>query len=183
MPMMANQKLADIPVKSADVPLERDLFTRTLIRELSGLLQEMVGLEEASGYISVVGQRIGQEIDRQYKNAIHVDKLTKEQIADVLVDLKKRIQGDFYVIEASDDKVVMGNHLCPFGDKVKDRPSLCMMTSNVFGTIAADNNGYAKVSIDKTIAQGHDQCLVTVYFNTTEEAKQAEGREYFAASE
>ncbi len=30
-----------------------------------------------------------------------------------------------------------GNRLCPFGELVRDRPSLCMMTSNVFGYIAA----------------------------------------------
>lgn len=34
-------------VQHADVSLERDVFLRTLIRELSGTLQEVVGIEEA----------------------------------------------------------------------------------------------------------------------------------------
>ena len=38
-----------------ELPLERDLFSRTLIRELAGTLQQVVGLDDASGYISVVG--------------------------------------------------------------------------------------------------------------------------------
>lgn len=45
---------------------------------------------------------------------------------------------------------------------VKDRPSLCMITSNVFGHLAAHNLGYAAVSLDETIARGHDGCRVTI---------------------
>jgi len=172
-----------IDVKNLDIPLERDMFSRSLIRELSGLLEEMIGLEEASGYISVVGQRIGNQINDLYKDSLQVDHLNKQQIGDVLVDLKARINGDFYVIEADENKIVLGNNTCPFGDKAKDRPSLCMMTSNVFGTIGADNNGYAKVVLDKTIARGDPSCHVTVYFNETDEAKQTDGKEYYKAGE
>jgi hypothetical protein len=53
-------------VDSANVPLERDIFLRTLIRELAGTLQDVVGLEEASGFISVVGQRMGTQINEDY---------------------------------------------------------------------------------------------------------------------
>ena len=176
---MENATENAIQVKNLDIPLERDIFSRTLIRELSGLLQEMIGLEEASGYISVVGQRIGNEINDMYKNTLQVDNLNKQQISDVLIDLKTRIKGDFYVIEADENKIVMGNNACPFGDKAIDRPSLCMMTSNVFGTIGADNNGYAKVVLDKTIARGDSNCHVIVYFNETDEAKKADGKEYY----
>ena len=168
-----------IPVKQLDVPLERDLFLRTLIRELSGLLEDVVGLDEAEGFISVVGQNIGKNIDSIYKQALQVSDLNKEQVADVLGDLKARIQGDFYVISMDENKVVFGNNQCPFAEKVKDRPSLCMMTSNVFGTITADNNGYAKVSLEQTIANGDPGCRVVVYFNEDEESTQADGREYY----
>lgn len=124
-----------------NVPLERDVFLRILIRELSGTLQDVVGVGEASGFVSVVGQRVGDLIDREYKSALGVSNLTREQVTDVLVDLKRRIQGDFYVIEETEEKVVFGNRVCPFAEKVLDRPALCMMTSNVFGSIAAENLG------------------------------------------
>jgi hypothetical protein len=54
-----------------------------------------------------------------------------------------------------------------------------MMTSNVFGTIASDNLGYAKVALEETIAKGDPGCKVTVYIRTTDESEIAEGREYF----
>lgn len=166
-------------VKDLPVHLDRDLFTRVVIRELSGTLQEVVGLEEASGFISLVGQKIGERINQEYQQALGVDQLTREEVRDVLVDLKRRIQGDFYVIEENNDKIVLGNRRCPFGDKVLDRPALCMMTSNVFGSITAENLGYAKVELQETIAK-HDQgCRVVVHLKATPESAHVEGREYF----
>jgi hypothetical protein len=163
-----------------DVALDRDLFLRSLLRELSGTLEEVVGLEEASGYISIVGAAVGEEIDRQYRRAFEVSSLSREQVTAVLVDLKRRIAGDFYVIEESDDKVVLGNRACPFGDKVLGHRSMCMMTSNVFGRIAAENLGYGKVELKETIAEGHAECRIVVYFTPTREAEAAEGREYLS---
>ncbi|MGB7440074.1 MAG: methanogen output domain 1-containing protein [Coleofasciculaceae cyanobacterium] len=168
-------------IHTLDVPLERDVFLRTLVRELSGTLQDVVGLEEASGFISVVGQAMGKQIDQAYKSALHVSNLSREQVPLVLVDLKKRIQGDFFIIEETEEKIVLGNRACPFADKVIGRPSMCMMTSNVFGAIAADNLGYAKVELQETIASGASRCRVVVYLQPTEEAEEAEGREYFRA--
>ena len=164
-----------------DVPLERDVFLRTLIRELSGTLQDVVGLKEASGFVSVVGQRVGEHIDREYKAALGVTNLNREQVADVLVDLKRRIQGDFFIVEESDEQIVFGNRRCPFADKVLDRPALCMMTSNVFGSIAAENLGYAKVELRQTIAERAPECRVAVYLKPTPASEAAAGREYVKA--
>ncbi len=50
-------------IADLSIPLERDVFFRTLIRELSGTLQEVVGLEEAAVFISIVGQTMGKQID------------------------------------------------------------------------------------------------------------------------
>jgi predicted ArsR family transcriptional regulator len=176
---MTNILIPDTKIDHLDLPLEREGFFGTLIRELSGTLQDLVGLEEASGFISVVGQTMGRQIQEEYKSALKLSNLSREQVASVLVDLKKRIKGEFYIIEQSDEKIVFGNHACPFGEKVIDRPSMCMITSNVFGSIAADNLGYAKVELQETIANGDSGCRVVVYLEYTEEAEEAIGREYF----
>jgi predicted ArsR family transcriptional regulator len=168
-------------VAELETGLERDVFLRTLIRELAGTLQDVVGLEEAAGFVSLVGQRVGDQINERYKGALEVSQLSREQVRDVLVDLKRRIQGDFYVIEETPEKIVLGNRACPFAEKVIGRPALCMMTSNVFGVIAAENLGYAKVSLEATIAEGAPGCRVVVYLKPTEEADAAPGREYHQA--
>jgi predicted ArsR family transcriptional regulator len=172
---IATEKTAEL----LEVPLDRDIFLRTLIRELSGTLEDVVGLSEAAGYISVVGQNVGEEMNRNYKAAFEVSQLTRQQVGQVLVDLKRRINGKFFIIEETPDKIVLGNTACPFGDKVLNRPSMCMMTSNVFGSIAAQNLGYAKVDLQETIAEGKPGCRVVIHLNPTAEAQLATGREYF----
>jgi predicted ArsR family transcriptional regulator len=173
------EEKTDVEVQNLSVPLERDIFLRSLIRELSGTLQDVVGLEEASGFISVVGQNIGSEINKEYKRALQVENLTRSQVAQVLVDLKRRINGDFYIVEETEEKIVFHNRVCPFEDKVVGRPAMCMMTSNVFGSIAAENLGYSKVELNETIAEGSNRCVVTVYLKPTPESEQVQGREYF----
>ncbi len=163
-----------------DVRLERDVFLRSMLRELAGTLQDVVGLDEASGFISVVGQRIGDELNASYRAALGVPSLNREQVADVLVDLKQRINGEFVIVEQNDDRIVYSNTRCPFGDKVLDRPALCMMTSNVFGNIAADNMGYARVVLEETIELGAPGCRVVVHLTPPGDANLA-GREYFRA--
>lgn len=163
---------------ATDLDLERDGFLRNLVRHLSGALQDVVGLDEAAGFVTIVGQRVGDELNETYRKSLQVDELSREQVTAVLVDLKRRIQGDFYIIEENEDRVVLGNRACPFGDRVLDRPALCMMTSNVFGRITAENLGYAKVVLDQAIARGDGECRVVVHFRPSEAAQDAQGREY-----
>ena len=165
--------------EAADLALDRDIFMRTLIRELSGTLEDVVGVREASGFVSVVGQAVGQTIDRAYKQALAVDELARPAVTKILVDLKRRIQGDFYVVSEDDETIVLGNRACPFGEKVLGRTSMCMMTSNVFGYIAAQNLGYAKVELQETIARGDGGCRVVVHLRQTPTTEAIDGREYF----
>ena len=166
----------DVP--KADVGLDRDVFLRELLRQLSGTLEQVVGIDAAEGYISTVGGQVGRWIDSDYRAALGRDHLDRDHVAEVCVDLKARIGGDFYLISADDGKLVFGNRRCPFGDKVRDRTSLCMMTSNVFGRIAADNLGYARVELDETIAAGAPGCRVVVHLEPSEELSHNE-REYY----
>jgi hypothetical protein len=72
---------------------------------------------------------------------------------------------------------VFGNTACPFGDKVIGRESMCMMTSNVFGHIAAQNLGYARIELQDTIARGGVGCRVVLHLRP--DAETGFGKEYF----
>lgn len=167
-----------LPLLSDDVPLERDAFLRTLVRHLTGSLEDVIGLEEASGFVALVGQEMGEQIGDMYRDALALPRLNAEQVAAVLVDLKRRIKGDFYVVEQNDERIVLGNRMCPFGDLVRDRKALCMMTSNVFGAITARELGYARVELQETIAEGADGCRVVVHLVQAQGTDALNGREY-----
>ena len=39
-------------IANMDLPLERDVFFRTMLRSLTGTLENIIGLPEAEGYMS-----------------------------------------------------------------------------------------------------------------------------------
>ena len=145
------------------VPIDRDLFFRKMIRSFAKSLEETVGLEEAAGYVALVGSEVGTWLEEEYKRAAGKERFGPQEVAEVLVDLKNRIGGDFFVISVDHDQIVLGNNACPFGDLAKGRPSLCRMTSNVFGRITANQLGYARVGLEETIAFGNTGCRIAIH--------------------
>ena len=141
------------------MPLERDVFLRTLIRELSGTLQEVVGLEEASGFISLVGQRMGDQINESYKSAMGVSQLFARAKSQDPRRFKAADPGGLLHRRAGRREDHPGQSRVPVrreGDRSPD--DVHVMTSNVFGVIAAENLGYAKVVLEETIARGDAGC-------------------------
>jgi len=165
------------------VPLDRDRFARDLLREFADSLTKAAGAEKAGELIGQIGERTGAQAGTYYRAALKTLSLTRPQIAAVFLDLKRRIGGDSYIVEQSDEKIVLGDRACPLGRKIMDRPALCMMTSGVFGAIASQNTGYAKVELKETIAEHHEECRVVVYLKPTAEAERAAGREYLRADQ
>ncbi|ETX16066.1 transcriptional regulator [Roseivivax halodurans JCM 10272] len=149
--------------EKAPIRRDRDVFVRELLGELADILEQGVGLEETAGFIARVGNRIGREMNADYLDAASADRLDVDQVAAALVDLKRRINGGFSVESVDNEAIVLVNTACPFGRYVEGRRSLCMMTSSVFGRVAAENLGYARVEIEKAIARGDPGCRVIVH--------------------
>jgi len=167
-----------IPVRQLEVTLNSDAFFKRLITEMTRTLEDVVGTEEASGLISLVGNSIGRQINQDYAAHLPDKDISFSIIPEILVDLKRRIGGEFRVQSLSSERIVLVNTQCPFGKDVVGKPSLCMMTSNVFGRVVADNLGYARVLLDETIASGADACCITIELAPAHQ--QDEGREDYA---
>ena len=170
----ATEDFQDLPISR-----DRDQFLRELVSELAGTLEDVIGLEEAEGFVSIVGTRVGAAMDKEYRSLTGAERLDLDQVCAALVDLKRRINGGFSVESVDEKRIVLVNDRCPFGEYVRDRPSLCMMTSNVFGRIAADNHGYARVSLEEVIARGAERCRVVIDLVPDLQAAQPDAREYF----
>lgn len=141
---------------------DRDLFLRELVAEMATTLHDVVGNEEAEGFVKMVGLRLGQRINEDYTTADDVGKWSMDDLADVLIDLKAKIQGGFTVESIDEDKVVLVNSKCPFGKLAVGRPALCHLTSSVFGQVASSHFGYANVDITEAIARGDNRCRVVI---------------------
>ncbi len=144
---------------------ERESFLRALVVQLAQGVERIEGPQAAEAAVAQVGVDVGSQMEAEYR-ATHPDtsgQLTPTQLGDAYVRLKSAIHGDFYVLEASDDRIVLANRRCPFGDAVLRAPALCRMTSSVFGGMAARAAGEATVVLEERIAVGDPQCRVVVY--------------------
>ncbi|MGZ4153930.1 MAG: methanogen output domain 1-containing protein [Actinomycetota bacterium] len=140
-------------------------FLRALVVQLAQAVEEDQGPVAAEAAVAQVGTDVGGQMEDAYRRVRGLTgPLTPEQMGDLYVRLKRALDGDFFVIEANDERIVLGNNACPFGSVVQYAPALCRMTSSVFGGIAARNNleGSA-VQLEERIAVGDPQCRVTVW--------------------
>lgn len=144
----------------------KESFLRALVVELAQEVEFRDGPSLAEEVIAQIGTNVGGRMEDEYRRVRGiVDALSPEQMADLYVRLKAAIGGRFYVIEASEEKIVLGNGACPFGAAVQRAPALCRMTSSVFGGIAARGTGEAVVSLEERIAVGDPECRVTVWLD------------------
>jgi anti-sigma regulatory factor (Ser/Thr protein kinase) len=148
----------------SDGYIGREPFLLALAVELAQTLELHHGPAAAEAAVAQVGMDVGGRIEQEYRRARQlVDRLDAQQLAELYIGLKHAIEGDFYAIEVSDDRIVLGSRACPFGDVVKASPSLCRMTSSVFGGIAARNTDGAAVVLEERIAVGDPECRIVVW--------------------
>jgi anti-sigma regulatory factor (Ser/Thr protein kinase) len=143
----------------------KESFLRALVVQLAQTLELHHGPDAADAAVAQVGTDVGGQMELEFRAAEAVTaRMTPEQLARCYVRLKHAIDGGFYVIEVSEERIVLGNRRCPFGDVVRLAPSLCRMTSSVFGGIAARNTDEgAAVLLEERIAIGDPGCRVVVY--------------------
>lgn len=164
-------------ISTLDIDFDHRGLVNTLVADMAELLETIAGTEDACAYVSSIAARLGAGIERQYKAALGVQHLSRDQLIAILIDLKNRAGGAFSIIEQDEDRVVFGNCACPLGQAAANRPSLCMLTSNIFGRMTANAVGYAAVDLEETIAKGAAGCRVVLHLKRTELGPDT--REYF----
>lgn len=172
---------ANLPVPIHTPAHDKDVFLRTVLRELTGVLEQTVGKQGTEAYVNYVGLVIGRALNDIYRIAFASDRLDARQVAASLLDLKARIDGGFSIESIDEERIVLVNTRCPFGEKVVGRPSLCRMTANVFGSISAENLGYARVKIEQSIARDDPGCRVVINLRKPETVAASDETEFFGS--
>lgn len=147
------------------VTLNKEAYFNEAILNLAAELNDAV-LEKRLKKAAI---STAQKIEEQYKQFHGTNKLNYTQVIDSLIDAQKKIGGNFIVVERTEDVIVLRNTKCPFGERVKEAPPLCAITSALCGVITARNLGYSKVILKKTIAKGSNECLIYIHLKKTQE--------------
>jgi len=156
------------------------LFLQTFVAQSIEVSTKMGGgkANNDRNYIEQLGLTASGCFETAYRQKLGQDgPLDHGKYADMIVEIKNKIGGNFSRTSSEPDMVRVVNTRCPFGGAVMQAPELCKMTSSVFGGIAARNFGYAKVILDKRIAMGDGVCEARIY-TVPKQAASFEGDEY-----
>jgi anti-sigma regulatory factor (Ser/Thr protein kinase) len=158
----------------------KEAFLRALVVQLAQTVELQHGPDAADAAVAQVGIDIGGQMEDEFRAAERiVGRLSPEQMAQCYVRLKHAIDGGFFLVEADEHRIVLGNTRCPFGEAVRQAPSLCRMTSSVFGGIAARNSGHpASVTLEERIAVGDPGCRVVVHLGEPSEGERPLAHRY-----
>jgi DNA-binding NtrC family response regulator len=156
------------------------LFLQTFVAQSVEVSAKMRGGNgnDRLNYIEQLGLTASGCFETAYRQELVQDgPLDHDKYADMIVEIKNKIGGNFSRASSEPGMVRVVNTRCPFGEAVMQAPELCKMTSSVFGGIAARNFGYAKVILDKRIAVGNGMCEARIYTDP-KIAADFEGDEY-----
>jgi len=142
-----------------------DINKTKFLKEMITGICENISTDQLKKAIEKIAIKIGQEISDIYRNFHNTAKLTKTQLIDSIIDAMNKLGAHFSLISEDKDKIVFRNSKCLFGNKIKRCQLLCLTTSNIIGKIVAENLGYSRVELKRTIANGYNEDIIRVYLN------------------
>lgn len=167
LPASPLPSLPDADEMLPDGTFGKESFLRALVVQLAQTVDLASGPDVAERLVAQVGTDVGGRMEDAFRTTRGIDgDLDDAAMAELFVELKGAIGGQFTVVEADADRIVLSNSRCPFGEVVTRAPALCRMTSSVFGGIARRNRGAAGVDLEQRIAVGDPQCRVTVWLTS-----------------
>ena len=163
----------------------KESFLRALVVQLAQTIELQHGPDAAEAAVAQVGTDVGGQMEEEFRRAERVvGRMSPEQVGRCYVRLKHAIDGGFSVVEADEEHIVLVNDRCPFGDAVQLAPSLCRMTSSVFGGIAARNSDDGSaVLLEERIAVGDPRCRVVVHLGEPPAQVRAHAHRYHQPEE
>lgn len=142
---------------------DRGTFAVGLLANMSDMFVAMESVKATEDAIAYVGRLFGRELSKKLAEQNGDEPLDHNQLAEALVELKRRIGGNFTIESATPERIVLKNTVCPFGDRVIGRPHLCTMTKQVFSQVAEDQGALGAVDIVKAISRGDKMCEVVIH--------------------
>lgn len=167
-----------VPFHDLTIDISNTDFRNEVLLELDSVLEDLFGKVESTSFLNIVATKLAESIISKYEHALGKRHFSVSELANLLVDLKQRIGGQFRIVDITSTSIRLRNSRCPFGERVRGNPSMCSMTSTVFGRIITKSANYAAVSIPKSIAKGHDGCDVVISLEPNVELNE-HTQEYF----
>jgi hypothetical protein len=114
-----------------------------------------------------VGIAFGQEVSQSYREFFNLRRLSPEYLPGLIFEVSYKTGGGFMLYRTFEGGVVMQSTRCPLPGALWGNAGLCEACKGCVAGVVADNTGYAKVHLAKSLMRGFKSCLMVVYFEKT----------------
>lgn len=158
---------------------ERDLLQQTLGALLTSLRTTLHSSLVERMYRSI-GVQLGRQVCERYRlvHGLSRPLSSKREYGRCLQSLEESLGWPCRATEEAADWVRFEIAQCPFGSGASSATDFCRLTSGLFGGVAADQFGYAKVCLQRGQGIPPRNCCITVYIRHTDESAAVEGDVY-----
>lgn len=161
-------KLWFIPVN-----LNKELF----LKKITTYLASNIYKGEKKEALNKAGLDLSNYLERIYKEHYRVEKLSFDQVIDVIVDVYKKVGGNFKIIEKDSKKLLLRCKKSPFGEDIADSFILFNINAGIMGGLISKSKGYCKVCL-KPASKDDGLYDILVFLKKNKESEEEEGVEY-----
>jgi hypothetical protein len=112
----------------------------------------------------ILCESLGENLAADLKGKRNGKELTVIELPGAIFDLTWQAGGGFVPYRLFEGGAVMRGKRCPFRGALWGNGHLCEACVGLIGGLIKENTGYAKMHLAKSMARGHDNCLLVCYF-------------------
>lgn len=176
-----------LPFRKAGMGVVRKNDQDLLQATLRGILDSVGAVLHPSALrqsLRRIGITLGRQASEQYRLVNGVSyPFSRKDYAHCLLSLKELWGWECVMLDESANSLSLRIPSCPFGSSAARGSELCELDSAMYGGIAAEQFGYAKVCLKRGCGTLPQNCLVTIHIRKTDESLAAQGETYPEALE
>lgn len=144
--------------------LEAQSELRTVLTDAIPLLLKGAPREKANMFIHQMCDNIEAVLWK--KHLAEVKVVDMSTLGTILCRIMNEMGGDFELKSVTDKKCIVKGNACPWGTQARRNPVLCMLCRGIFSRLAAKVFRDVTVTLDKTIGNGDDYCIIIIIIST-----------------
>ena len=155
-----------------------DLFEKSLcgIMATMGMLLHPTIIQQS---LRRIGAKIGRDVASEYQRTHTVGRpFSREDFVRCIEHLGESWGCGYRKVEEETDRIEFCVGTCPLADAATQYPDICELENGIFGGIAGDELGFAKVCVNRSNGASPKYCRILVHITQTKRNLAAEGSVY-----
>ncbi|MFH2028302.1 MAG: methanogen output domain 1-containing protein [Nanoarchaeota archaeon] len=142
-----------------------DLNKVSFLREMLVGICQNVESNQLKPALDKTSKIIGKEISGLYQNFHKVERLTRLQMIDSVIDAMNKLGGSFSLVIEDEQRIILKNTICMYGKQIEKCHILYNTTLGIIKEIVTDNLGENIIQLNKTIPKDGED-IIEIYLKS-----------------